>query len=210
MQAEELACRKIVLRDVFRGPFHTAFHCESGTVYEARVYFKVLPLRPVLYSRLLVGVNAKSFLCEFCIQGLPAVKEKSSIHLTYTVKHLQEVLSFNKTSSERGGWSGPLIWMNRSPEESNKEQQQIFAVSTTGPDTCLQKKVNDSSLQFVRWGQEALLQLISVPFIWTRLQLRPPWLKIQRLHLQNPLMSGLRVNINYPGVSNTSSWIFHY
>lgn len=107
MQAEKLACRKIVLRDLFRGPFHTASQCESGTVYDARRLFQVLPLRPVLHSRLLVTINAKSFLREFCIQGLPAGEQEPSIRITYTVKHLQEVLSFKKNSSERGGCFQP-------------------------------------------------------------------------------------------------------
>lgn len=132
MQAEKLACRKIVLRDLLRGPFHTASQCESGTVYDARRLFQVLPLKPLLYSRLLVAVNAKSFLCEFCIQGLPAV--------------------------------------------------------------CTLRTGSPPAAHFC-------------PFHLKALRIEQPWLKIQCLHLQNQLMSGLRVNINYPGVSNTGSWI---
>lgn len=128
MQAEKVACRKIVLRDLFRGPFHTASQCESGTVYGARRLFQVLPLRPVLYSRLLVAVNAKSFLREFCIKGPPAVEEKPSIHVTYTVKHL---LSFTKQSSGRGGCS--------QPEQAPTHAQRSL----------LQKEVKDSNVQFV-------------------------------------------------------------
>lgn len=131
MQAEKLACRKIVLRDLFRGPFHTASQCESGTVYDARRLSQVLPLRPVLHSRLLVAVNAKPGPREFRIKGLPAVEEKPSIHLTYTVKHLQEASTFNKNSSERSGCS-QAHRMNRTPKESNKDWGGSVCTLRTG------------------------------------------------------------------------------
>lgn len=51
---EKLACGKIVPRDLFRGPFHTTTQCESGPFYDVRRLFQVLPLRSLLYSRLLL------------------------------------------------------------------------------------------------------------------------------------------------------------
>lgn len=43
----------------------------------------------------------------------------------------------------------------------------------------------------------------SRPFHLDLLRVEQPRLKMQRLHLQNQPMSGLRASINYPGVSNT-------
>lgn len=199
MQPEKLACGKIVPRDLFRGPFHTTTQCESGTFYDARRLFWVLPLSSVLHSRLLVAINAKSFLHQVRIRRLPAVEEKPSICVTCTVKHLQEVLSFIKNSSKK--WS--------KIKTDGKQQRATTALrSTDCTDGYVPGEVFYNRKSKIRMSIQNRSPPTAhlCPFHLNPPRAEQPWLKIQLRHLQNQPVSGLRVNINYPGVSNTSSW----